>query len=137
MSSAPLSAHTARIAPTVVSPPATASRAVKALAYFMRLLDLRKASGLATFDVCYFFRAVVDRFADFGDEANCEVEDVKDEIFDMVKPADPSIITLSDLISCKVGDTVVGMLSDMHAFAAYDRREQSMDHGGGEGGEEL
>ena len=92
------------------------------------------------------------------------MEDVKDEIFDMVKPAHPTIITLADLVNCKVGDTavgmlsphphphpssspspapspapfpqvgdtVVGMLSDMHAFAAYDRREQSMDHSGGE-----
>ena len=104
----------------------------EALSYFMRLLDVQKLGGLSTFDVCYFFRAVVDKFSDFGDEANCEVEDVKDEIFDMVKPANPTIITLADLINCKVGDTVVGMLSDMHAFAAYDRREQSMDHSGGE-----
>ena len=59
------------------------------------------------------------------------MEDVKDEIFDMVKPADPSLITLKDLENCKVGDTVVGMLTDMHAFWQYDRREQLMDHGGG------
>ncbi len=126
MSGAPLAVHTARIVPTVVSPPATASRAVQALAYFMRLFDLRKASGLATFDVCYFFRAVVDRFADFGDEANCEVEDVKDEIFDMVKPRQPHGITLADLVDCKVGHTVVGILTDANAFLAYDRREFNM-----------
>jgi hypothetical protein len=45
-------------------------------------------------------------------------------------------ITLSDLIACKVGDTVVGMLTDMNAFAAYDRREQNLDHSGGAGTEE-
>ena len=69
----------------------------EALSYFMRLLDVQKLGGLSTFDVCYFFRAVVDKFSDFGDEANCEVEDVKDEIFDMVKPADRKKITLRDL----------------------------------------
>ena len=76
--------------------------------------------------------AVVNKFAEFGDEANCEVDDVKDEIFDMVKPRDPMLITLNDLIACKVGDTVVGMLTDMTAFAAYDRREQNLDHSGEE-----
>ena len=56
-------------------------------------------------------------------------QDVKDEIFDMVKPSDRNLITLKDLVDCKVGDTVVGMLSDMLAFWQYDRREQFMDHG--------
>jgi len=104
----------------------------ESLAYFYRLLDVQKKGGLAAFDVCYFFRAVVDKFAEFGDEANCEVEDVKDEIFDMVKPRDRMMITLQDLVNCKVGETVVGMLTDMHAFAMYDRREQS----GGDQGDE-
>ena len=56
----------------------------------------------------------------------------QDEIFDVVKPRDSMIITLQDLVYCKVGETVVGMLTDMHAFAMYDRREQSMDHSGGD-----
>jgi serine/threonine-protein phosphatase 2A regulatory subunit B'' len=103
----------------------------EALAYFMRLLDVQRAGGLTAFDVCYFFRAVVEKFDEFGEEANCTVEDVKDEIYDMVKPSDPTLITLRDLEACKVGDTVVGMLTDMHAFWQYDRREQLMDHGGG------
>ena len=70
--------------------------------------------------------------AETQEEANCTVEDVKDEIFDMVKPADRAKITLQDLEACKVGDTVVGMLTDMHAFWQYDRREQLMDHGQGQ-----
>ena len=88
----------------------------------MKLLDIQKVGGLTALDVKIFFRAVAHKFAEFGDEANCEVDDVKDEIFDMVKPRDPMFITLSDLIACKVGDTVVGMLTDMNAFTAYDRR---------------
>ncbi|GJS11176.1 DEAD-box ATP-dependent RNA helicase 39 [Tanacetum coccineum] len=34
------------------------------------------------------------------------IEDVRNEIWDMVKPADPLRITLSDLLSCKQGGTV-------------------------------
>ena len=77
----------------------------------------------------YFFRAVIDKFEDIGEEPNCTVEDVTDEIFDMVKPADPHAITLKDLLECKVGETVVGMLTDVNAFWQYDRREQLMGHG--------
>ena len=66
----------------------------ESLAYFMRLLDAEKAGGLTAFDVRCLFRTVADKFAEFGEDANCEVDDVKDEIFDMVKPKDPTLITL-------------------------------------------
>jgi serine/threonine-protein phosphatase 2A regulatory subunit B'' len=105
----------------------------ESLAYFLKLLDVQRIGGITAFDVCFFFRGVIDKFEEFGEEANVTVEDVKDEIFDMVKPADKSIITLRDLETCKVGDTVVGMLTDMHAFWQYDSREQLMDHSGGGG----
>ena len=54
------------------------------------------------------------------------LEDVVDEIFDMVKPQDANFITLKDLIECKVGETVVGILTDVYAFLQYDQREQLM-----------
>ena len=71
----------------------------------------------------------IDKFDEVGEEANCTVEDVKDEIFDMVKPADRTVITLRDMEVCKVGDTVVGMLTDRLAFWLFERREQLMFHG--------
>ena len=54
------------------------------------------------------------------------LEDVVDEIFDMVKPKERAAITLKDLIDCKVGETVVGILTDVFAFLQYDQREQLM-----------
>lgn len=51
------------------------------------------------------------------------IEDVKDEIFDMVKPQDPLRITLEDLVECKQGDTVCSMLIDIGGFWAHDNRE--------------
>eukprot|EP00965_Chrysotila_dentata_P090171 2976285-Pleurochrysis_carterae.AAC.1 len=51
----------------------------------------------------------------------------------MVKPQNEMYITLNDLIRCKVGDTVVGMLTDVHAFWQYDRREQFIAHEPSEG----
>lgn len=41
----------------------------------------------------------------------------------MVKPADPLRISLADLLSCKQGGTVAGMLIDVRGFWAHDNRE--------------
>ena len=99
----------------------------EALVYFFRLLDLNGRGVLGAFEVNYFFRAVLERLIELdGEPAPCQLEDVKDEIFDMVKPAQPHGITLADLVDCKVGHTVVGILTDANAFLAYDRREFNM-----------
>ena len=50
-------------------------------------------------------------------------EDVKDEIFDMVRPKDPYKITLQDLINSAQGDTVVSILIDLNGFWTYENRE--------------
>lgn len=49
--------------------------------------------------------------------------DVKDEIFDMVRPQSQHRITLADLIESKQGDTVVNILIDTEGFWRYDNRE--------------
>ena len=50
-------------------------------------------------------------------------EDVKDEIFDMVRPKDPYKISLQDLINSGQGDTVVSILIDLNGFWTYENRE--------------
>merc|ERR1712072_1394171 len=96
----------------------------QSLNYFFRLLDVHKRGRLSTLEVSYFFRAILEKFEELGEDPNCTVESVLDEIFDMVNPNDPSCITVNDLHRCKVGDIVVGMLTDVWAFWQYDRREQ-------------
>jgi len=61
----------------------------------------------------------------WSDEGLCDlrIADVKDEIFDMVKPKDIDRITLKDLIDCKQGGTVCSVLFDVGAFWAHDNRE--------------
>nr|GFB24654.1 probable serine/threonine-protein phosphatase 2A regulatory subunit B'' subunit TON2 [Tanacetum cinerariifolium] len=41
-----------------------------------------------------------------GGNYELSIEDVRDEIWDMVKPADPLRITLSDLLAFKQGGTI-------------------------------
>jgi hypothetical protein len=56
-----------------------------------------------------------------------KVDDLKDELWDMAKPASPHCITLQDLQKCGVGHIVVSMLFDAKAFYDYDQRETGGD----------
>ena len=58
-------------------------------------------------------------------------EDVKDEIFDMVRPKDPLRIKLEDLINCVNGDTVVSILIDLNGFWNYENRDFITIYGSG------
>lgn len=94
----------------------------QSIRYFFRLLDVEKTGRLTTFTINYFFREVVKRMAQAGQDA-VDPADVRDEIFDMVHPANPEYITLRDLLKCRVGHTVFSMLTDVNGFWAYDNRE--------------
>jgi serine/threonine-protein phosphatase 2A regulatory subunit B'' len=67
-------------------------------------------------------RDVHQKWIEGGNYELC-IEDVRDEIWDMVKPADPLRISLSDLLSCKQGGTIASMLIDVRGFWAHDNRE--------------
>lgn len=92
------------------------------LRYFWKILDVNHCGYLTGYNINLFFRAVLNKMQDFGLE-RVNIEDVMNEIFDMVKPADPYRITLQDLINSGVGDTVVSILTDVNGFWAYDNRE--------------
>ncbi len=74
------------------------------------------------FTLNYFFRDIL-REMDRHNQDPVRFEDVKDEIFDMVRPADPLRITLDDLVRCGQGDTVVSILIDLNGFWTYENRE--------------
>ncbi|XP_064622288.1 serine/threonine-protein phosphatase 2A regulatory subunit B'' subunit gamma-like isoform X2 [Lineus longissimus] len=94
----------------------------QALQYLYRILDVQNRGHLNIFALNYFFRAIQDQMKVHGQEP-VSFEDVKDEIFDMIKPADPLKITLQDLINSGQGDTVVSILIDLNGFWTYENRE--------------
>lgn len=57
------------------------------------------------------------------DQPMVSFEDIKDEIFDMVKPKSVQKITLQDLIDSAQGETVVNILIDLNGFWTYENRE--------------
>lgn len=94
----------------------------QAMQYFWRILDVYGKGAIDTFIINMFFRPIVQKL-ESKDKLGFYVEDVKDEIFDMAKPAQPYAITLQDLINCGQGDIIISMLIDAKAFYDYDQRE--------------
>jgi len=97
----------------------------QALQYFWKIIDVNHQGYIDSFVINYFFRAIV-RMLHTKKFDVASVDDVKDEIFDMVKATTPGIITLQDLINCRQGGVVLSMLIDAAAFWRYDNRESLM-----------
>jgi len=94
----------------------------QSIQYFFRLLDLDQKGYLDAFTLHYFFRDI-QKYLDQNNAEGICFADVKDEIFDMVKPKDPHKITLQDLISSGVGALVIAILIDCQGFWNYETRE--------------
>ena len=94
-------------------------------------LDVRHQGFLNTFCLNYFFRDILMLMEKSNQEA-VKFEDVKDEIFDMVRPVDPLRIKLDDLIKSGNGDTVVSILIDLNGFWTYENREVLVNDNSGE-----
>ncbi|XP_052638568.1 serine/threonine-protein phosphatase 2A regulatory subunit B'' subunit gamma isoform X1 [Harpia harpyja] len=112
-----------------------------ALQYIFKLLDIENKGYLNVFSLNYFFRLLLILTQDLQSlPPNCGLcaiqeqmkihgqepvsfQDVKDEIFDMVKPKDPYKISLQDLINSSQGDTVTSILIDLNGFWTYENRE--------------
>lgn len=95
----------------------------QSIEYLWRLVDIKHNGKIDSSVIRYFFNAIVKMLEQRELDKGIRVEDVMDEIFDMVRPKNPHFITLRDLIDCKMGGTVLNILTDTHAFFNYDNRE--------------
>jgi len=97
----------------------------QATQYFWKVIDINHNGVIDGFVINYFFRAIKSLL----ETKRCEVasvDDVKDEIFDMVKAKDAGTITRQELLDCRKGGSVLAMLIDAAAFWRYDHRESLM-----------
>uniref|UniRef100_A0A1A9UVZ3 Serine/threonine-protein phosphatase 2A regulatory subunit B'' subunit gamma n=1 Tax=Glossina austeni TaxID=7395 RepID=A0A1A9UVZ3_GLOAU len=95
----------------------------QSLHYLFRILDVQHKGYLTVQTLHYFFKGIQEQIRAVNAEA-VNFEDLKDEIFDMVKSKDPCKITLQDLINCGQAETVVSILIEFHKFWAYENREE-------------
>ncbi|KAH7843350.1 hypothetical protein Vadar_015604 [Vaccinium darrowii] len=96
------------------------------LTYLFRCFDLQGRGYLTTADIHSLFRDVHQKWIEGGNYELC-IEDVREEIWDMVKPVDPLRITLSDLLGCKQGGTVASMLTIEGIFSKKKRSRKKND----------
>ncbi|XP_060858764.1 serine/threonine-protein phosphatase 2A regulatory subunit B'' subunit gamma-like isoform X2 [Metopolophium dirhodum] len=94
----------------------------QSLRYLFKFLDIKNQGYLDSFTINYFSRAVADRLPK-EQQQMVSLEDIKDEIFDMIKPEDPNKITLKDIIRSKMGHVLVNILIDFNGFWSYEFRE--------------
>lgn len=101
-------------------------KTVQSIQYFWKILDVYKKGAIDTFVINMFFRAIIQKL-ETKEKFGFRVEDVKDEIWDMAKPTHPYALTLEDLTTCGVGDTIIAMLIDAKDFYEYDQRESGVE----------
>jgi len=101
-------------------------KTVQSIQYFWKILDVYKKGAIDTFVINMFFRAIIQKL-ETKEKFGFRVEDVKDEIWDMAKPVHPYALTLEDLTTCGVGDTIIAMLIDAKDFYEYDQRESGVE----------
>lgn len=94
----------------------------QSLQYLFKIFDVDHVGHLTAFTLNYFFKGIQEQIESHKAEP-VSFEDVKNEIFDMVKPVDPTRITAKDLVSCGQGETVVSILIEFHRFWSYENRE--------------
>uniref|UniRef100_A0A1B0GKZ4 Serine/threonine-protein phosphatase 2A regulatory subunit B'' subunit gamma n=2 Tax=Lutzomyia longipalpis TaxID=7200 RepID=A0A1B0GKZ4_LUTLO len=90
--------------------------------YIFRLLDLHQRGFLTPSDLKFFFKGIEEQMA-----AHCvetvHFDDLKDEIYDMVNPKNPTQITFADIARCGQGPTMMSILIEFHKFWSYENRE--------------
>jgi serine/threonine-protein phosphatase 2A regulatory subunit B'' len=94
----------------------------QSLAYLFRILDVEHQGYLTAFTLNYFFKGIQEQILQHHQEP-INFEDMKDEIFDMIKPQEPTRISVKDLVSCGQGETVMSILIEFHRFWSYENRE--------------
>eukprot|EP00891_Asterochloris_glomerata_P006921 jgi/Astpho2/6921/e_gw1.00107.57.1_t len=98
----------------------------QAASYFFKVLDIRGQGYLTQVEIYIFFKAIYRMWVACGQYSELDPLDVKDELFDLVKPRDPLRITLQDLVDCKMASCVISILADVNEFWSYDSRESLM-----------
>ena len=94
----------------------------QAIKYFWKVLDVYNKGAIDTFVINMFVRDIIEMF-DEKDKFHYKVDDIRDEIWDIIKPENPKFIAYQDLINWGEGGKIIGMLIDAISFYEYNQRE--------------
>lgn len=93
-----------------------------AIQYFWRALDIYHKNYIDTFVINLFFRQIVKKLTN-RNKLEYKVDDIKDEIWDMVKPKNEKFITLEDVLASSHFELILPLLFDAKAFLHHDQKE--------------
>eukprot|EP00041_Stephanoeca_diplocostata_P022847 m.550110 g.550110 ORF g.550110 m.550110 type:complete len:126 (+) comp22161_c0_seq8:39-416(+) len=82
--------------------------------------------GISHLDIAHFWGGVLDHplmsavppLVPFVEATSAD--NIAAEIFDMVCPKHPDLITVKELVSCGLGHTICGLLTDFDAFYFHE-----------------
>jgi len=97
-----------------------------ALQYIWRAIDVYHKNAVDTFIINMFYRQVL-RKLDNRNKGGLRIDDIKDEIWDMIKPKNNNYITLQDILASSYADTVLSLLIDAKSFYLHDQKENQVN----------
>jgi hypothetical protein len=93
--------------------------------YFFQVLDVenvgRLSAAVLSMWTAHVHAVAFHRMAAVG---AYDPEDVKDEIFDMVKPKEAGYVALPELAASGMSDAICGILVDGQCHVDYEQREE-------------
>lgn len=95
------------------------------LQYIWRAIDVYHKNAVDTFVINMFFRQVVRKLIN-RNKGEYKIDDIKDEIWDMIKPKNQNYFTLQDVLNSCYSDTVLAILIDAKAFFLHDQKEMQV-----------
>lgn len=96
----------------------------ESIRHYFRLFDLEQKGCLTSLEVMYFLNSMLKKMPLVcPDNMGYVADDIRDEIFDLSRPLIPDKITVQDIIRCRSGDIIVGIMTDALRFYNYDQRE--------------
>jgi len=95
------------------------------LRYWFKCCDLDEDGQLTPGDLRYFYQVQAHRMDCLGHEPIC-FEDILCQLTDMIKPADPGVVRLSDLTkpdTLHVGGALFDVLFNLNKFFMFEQRD--------------
>jgi len=95
-----------------------------AIQYIWRAIDVYHKNAVDTFIINMFYRQVIRKLDNRNKNNGLRIDDIKDEIWDMIKPKNDKYITIQDILDSPYGDSVISLLIDAKSFYLHDQKEQ-------------
>eukprot|EP00045_Choanoeca_perplexa_P007497 m.68949 g.68949 ORF g.68949 m.68949 type:complete len:479 (-) comp14101_c0_seq2:56-1492(-) len=96
----------------------------QSIRFYFRVFDIDRKGYLTTTSLLYFWRGMHQHPQMEEDALEADFfENIKNEIFDMIRPKDPFKITLQDIIASQQGAALSLILTDVVGFGRYENRE--------------